>query len=152
MIYDKFENAGLYFGEGSALGKAVRYAEGFDVGQADGRYEIDGDDMYAMVMRYETKTLAESKFEAHRQYIDVQVLLEGEEVMDVSIDEGRKSISEYNGEKDAELWAEAADYCSLVMRPGRFAVLFPDDKHRPSRQLDGKQSVRKIVVKVKINI
>ena len=151
MIYDLLENGGLYFGEGSALGKAVKFACGFDVSQADGRYEIDGDDVYALVMRYDTKPVSEGKFEAHRAYIDVQLLLEGEERMDVSIDGGGESVGGYDREKDAELWAEARDYCSLVMLPGRLAVLWPNDRHRPGCQLDGKKNVRKMVVKVRIN-
>ena len=150
MIYDRLENVRLYFGEGSALGKALSWAQKFDASQGEGRHEIDGDNMYAMVMRYDTKAPSEQKFEAHQKYIDVQLLLEGEEIMDVSIDEGGVSINGYNGEKDAELWMQADNHCSVVLKPGRFAVLYPDDKHRPGCHLDGKKSVRKMVIKVKI--
>lgn len=151
MIYDMFQNVKLYRAHGQTLLQGLAYAAGFDPSQPDGRYEIDGKRLYAMVMSYETKPAEELVFEGHRKYIDVQLLLEGREFMDVSLDTQLEVTMPYSEEKDAALFAAPERFTSVLLEPGVFAVLFPEDLHRPSRRLKDSQQVRKMVIKVHIN-
>ena len=46
-------------------------------------------------------------------------------------------------------WQCGKGYSSVVLRPGRFALLYPQDVHRPARALAGSQKVRKLVLKAR---
>ncbi|MEN8255587.1 MAG: YhcH/YjgK/YiaL family protein [Verrucomicrobiota bacterium] len=150
MIYDIFENAGLYFGDNERLRKALDFAAAFDLSQPDGRYEIDGDNLFANVMSYTTFPAEKLKFEGHEKYIDVQLLLAGEEFMDVSLNKDLEVDSPYSEESDAALFKASKIFSSVLLEPGKFAVVFPDDLHQPGRMVEQSKPVRKMVVKVRV--
>ncbi len=150
MIYDRFEHAAQYFKEGGPLHKAISYAANLDSSMADGKHEIEGDAIYALVMSYETSPAEKCRFEAHRKYIDLQVLFEGEERIDVSLEQNLRTLEEYSEENDVEFFESPTIYTSLVMKPGYFALFYPHDIHRPNCRLHGPGNARKVVVKVEI--
>jgi YhcH/YjgK/YiaL family protein len=140
----------LYCQPGTRLHRALVYAR--DVGRsvADGRTEIDGDRLYASVSTYDTGSREERRFEAHKKYIDVQVVLEGEESIDVSLGKDHPILEAYDEKKEVMFLTPPKEFASLVMKPGHFAVFYPQDVHRPGCNLRDKRRVRKIVVKVQI--
>lgn len=150
MIYDRFENLSLYAQPGTRLHRALVYARDVARDVADGRTDIDDDRLFASVASYETGTRDERRFEAHRKYIDVQVLLEGEESIEVSLDEDRPFVEAYDEARDVMFLKPPVQVASLPMHPGFFAVFFPHDLHRPGCHLVEKRRVRKIVMKVAI--
>jgi YhcH/YjgK/YiaL family protein len=147
MIYDRFENLNLYCQAGSRLHQALVVARDAVPAIADGRMDIDGDRLYASVATYETGSRDERRFEAHRRYIDVQVLLEGEESIDVSLGKDLPILEAYDETRDV-MFLQPPQFASLPMRPGFFAVFYPHDIHRPGCHLKEKRRVRKIVMKV----
>ncbi len=149
MIYDTFEHIENYFPKESPIYKALSFARNFDSSQPDGKYEIEGNDIYALVSSYETGPAEEGRFEAHRKYIDVQILLEGEEKIETCPMAGLKTLVEYSEPKDVLFLETPSDSSSINMRPGHFGVFFPHDIHRPRCNLYGKRHVRKIVIKVR---
>lgn len=149
MIYDVLENSHLYFEKGSRLAKACEFVRSFDLSQPDGRYEIDGENMYATVASYQTKPAEQLKFEAHKKYIDVQALISGCERIDVFLFPERLVVdTPYNEARDITFYKPANGFVPLIMNEGIFAVLYPHDAHRPSCNFDSQANVRKIVVKV----
>jgi YhcH/YjgK/YiaL family protein len=150
MIYDRLENLELYARPGTRLHRALLYARDVARDAADGRTDIDGDRLYASVAAYETKPREECRFEAHRKYIDVQVLLEGEECIDVALDRDLPVLEAYDGPKDVMFLQPPRHVASLPMRPGVFAVFYPHDIHRPGCRLQGEHQVRKIVMKAAV--
>jgi YhcH/YjgK/YiaL family protein len=150
MIYDTLKNFGRYFHSTGSLFRALSFAAAFDPTRPDGRYEIDSDRIFALVSSYETSPAAQNRFEVHRIYADVQVVLEGEEKIEVSPASGIITIGDYDETKDAAILEASGDSAALVMRPGYFAVLYPHEAHRPGSDLHGKSHVRKIVVKVRL--
>ena len=100
MIYDRLENFGKYFHTGSPLFRALSFAVEFDCSRPDGRYEIESEKIYALVSSYETSPASQNRFEIHRKYADVQVVIEGEEKIEVSLSSELKSVSEYSDVKD----------------------------------------------------
>ncbi|MCE5186887.1 MAG: YhcH/YjgK/YiaL family protein [Planctomycetaceae bacterium] len=151
MIYDVFENIGLYCAENELLHKALSFALDFDRVKPDGRYEIDGDNIYALVMTYNTKSAAELKFETHRKYIDIQLLLEGREFCDVTHKFDLDVETDYSEDRDVALYKANGGFSSIMLEPGNFAILYPNDKHRPSRKIEKFEQVRKMVIKVRTN-
>ena len=114
----------------------------------DGRYEIN-EYAYVNIQTYQTKENA--LFEAHKEYIDIQYVIEGEEKIGVAnIDDCTPEIS-YDKEKDIEflnLKTNKSTYYPLTK--GEYMILYPQDAHKPSITLNSKSTVRKAVVKVKI--
>ncbi len=147
MIYDTFENIAWYARPGSRLHDAVVFARDADRSIAEGRHAIDGDRLYALVSTYQTLPRSERRFEAHRRYFDVQVLLEGAEAIDMCLPPAPETIEAYDDGKDILFTRDPQLFVPLAMVPGRFAVLYPQDLHRPGCRLEGDCRVRKIVVK-----
>ena len=149
MIYDKFSNAALYASADTPLGKALDFAANLNPETPDGKIEIDGTNMYAIAMTYDTKPAEDLSFEAHKKYIDVQVLLSGTEDIDVSQDLDDMEVTQpYSDENDAMLYDTPSSWSTIFLAPGSFTVFYPDDAHRPCVG-DG-SSVRKLVVKILI--
>ncbi|QIM69529.1 YhcH/YjgK/YiaL family protein [Basfia succiniciproducens] len=113
-----------------------------------GRYPLKGDKIYVQVLDLETKPKAEYLPEVHRNYLDVQYLHSGTEIMGVSTDLGNNAVAvEYNPERDILYYAEAENEQELHCQPGNFAVFFPEDAHRAAIY-NGSEKIRKIVVKI----
>ena len=115
-----------------------------------GRHEIVPGGAYANVQEYQTKL--ENVFEAHRDYIDVQILVSGEEVIDVAdLADALDCTMEYDKERDCVLYASAAKVRSLDADPSAWFVFFPSDLHRPGMAKDATPSpVRKVVAKIPV--
>jgi biofilm protein TabA len=106
------------------------------------------DGSFALEQAYVPKLRAEGFFESHRRYIDVQVIVAGEELMEVE-DVSRLAVSlAYNPERDLIKYADTAVASVLRMRTGDVAIFFPEDGHMPSLHWRGTDLVRKTVVKV----
>lgn len=119
---------------------------------AEGRIEIDGDRVYALVQSYETKKGGAPTFEAHRRYIDIQYLTDGEEVIGWAPLEKMTVTVPYDAAKDAVLGTAAAgDVTPVLLRAGELAVLYPSDAHAPKQSAGGPAKVAKIVVKVRVD-
>lgn len=82
MIVDKIENTPLYKNLGERIQKSFSYIKQTNLKNLNpGRYDIDGENIFALISEYQTKSEAEGKLEAHKKYIDVQYVIEGEELM-----------------------------------------------------------------------
>jgi biofilm protein TabA len=150
MIYDTLAHAASYAGLHADLDRGLRFLAGSArAGLADGRHEIDGDRLYAMVSSYATRRREDSKFEAHRKYIDIQFLISGRELAFWAPLAGLKPSVEYSEQSDAVLFPHG-DGVPLLLGDSRFAVFFPQDAHMPCCLIDRPETVRKIVVKVRI--
>ena len=117
--------------------------------QPVGRYEIDGDRVYALVQEYDSAAPADKKWEAHRNYLDVQFVAQGQETMYYAPIGTLTQKGDYIPEKDIVYYEEGAG-TALRCLPQTFAVFFPEDLHKPGCQLDGSVKVKKVVVKVKL--
>ncbi len=150
MIVDRFENASIYFNKDSKLYKAVSYAYNFDKTAADGRYEVDGDEIFALYKTYRTDSQSNLKFESHRKYIDIQVMTEGAEYMLHSLEKHPAVMVEYDPAKDVRFYRDPEIYSSSYMKPGYFIIFFPEDLHKPNCMVVNPAVVKKLVVKVKL--
>ena len=154
MIYDLQKNAGLYTSCHPTLAAALQWLTATDLTQlADDRIAIDGDDIYAVTPAYETSADPDRPYEAHQRYGDIQVLASGAESADLLWTPDLNVRQAYDPDKDCVLFDPPADTTagvSVPLVPGRFAVFFPDDIHRPGMALGAPQHVRKVVVKFRV--
>jgi len=115
-----------------------------------GRTDIEGDDVYVMMSEGETKPPEQVKFEAHRRYIDIQLVVRGQEAIGVAPVTALTTVEPYDPARDIEFFAVPREAAALELRAGDFAVFAPADGHRPSLHLDGPHVSRKAVVKVSV--
>ena len=112
--------------------------------------EIKRGDVRFLCQKYATKDAAEKKLEVHRKFIDIQFLVSGKEkVFFGDISDFAVKVP-YNAEKDAEfLDGNLQDF--TLLRPGEFAVFFPEDAHKPGCKAgESAGEVEKVVVKVPV--
>lgn len=117
-----------------------------------GRYEI-ADGVYAMVQEYTSKELGAGRFENHHLYADIQMVIEGREMMYSTTDAAVAGEGcGYDAEGDIEFFGGYASGASSVfMEPGRVCMLYPGDFHMPGMAWGSPAPVRKLVVKVKVS-
>jgi YhcH/YjgK/YiaL family protein len=149
MILDKIENSSKYFPLEAGFEKGFKYLTETDMANlTDGRYDIDGDNVFVLISSYDTKNPAEKLPEAHRKYADIQYMISGCEKIGYANLEAQKITKEYNEEKDIIFYDEISFY--IKMDEGKFALFLPDDIHMPGI-VDGEvKKVKKAVVKVKL--
>ena len=115
-----------------------------------GRYELDGDDCFYTVHKYETNDTLDAKFETHEKYIDVQIILSGEEEIRFQTLDKLTALTEYDTQKDIAFWKMTDEYDSVRFETGELTVIFPQEPHAPSLDTEnGKSSVVKLVAKVR---
>jgi YhcH/YjgK/YiaL family protein len=149
---NKREFAVSYFKNKERWDKAFTFLKSNDLMKLEiKRYEIDGDNAYAPVSEYMTKEPEAAKFEAHRKYIDIQYIIDGEEQMGLAPLSKQKTIlTPYDATKDVE-FSTVTDSSLYVATPNNFFIFFPSDVHRPSVKVTESSHVKKIVVKVKVD-
>ena len=118
-------------------------------GAAVGKYDLENG-VYVSVQEYTTKARSEAKYEAHKKFIDIQMILSGKELIAVSPIEKMTISDEYNEEKDFMLFHHNDECTDYVLEAGDFLILYPQDVHMPGVCVNEKSPVRKIVVKVPV--
>jgi YhcH/YjgK/YiaL family protein len=148
MIIDRLKNASLYFGMSEGIETAFSYLQSSDMSNVkSGRYEIDGSNIYAVVQKYETKHREDGLWEAHRQYIDVQYIIKGIELIGYANIENLE-MEEYDDVKDRLTLKGDGDF--FVVRAGTFVIFTPQDAHMPGLTVNTPRIIEKIVLKVKV--
>ena len=113
----------------------------------DGRYELKRG--FFKVQRGETKPLSEGTFESHQKYIDVQILLDGQEEMAwMELDDLTEAIP-YDKEKDAAKWEGERTHHMLITRD-MFYIAYPHDGHKAVSHVDEKNTFTKIILKLPV--
>ena len=148
MILDTLGNAARYKALHRGFAGAFEFLEKTDLrALAEGRHPIDGDRMFAMMVRSRRKGKAGYVLEAHRRYIDIQFSLSGMDTIGWrSLRDCRKLKQAFDGKVDYLLYADKpATWFDLP--PGSFAIFFPGDAHAP---MCGTGNLCKVVVKVAV--
>ncbi|MBI5178274.1 MAG: YhcH/YjgK/YiaL family protein [Nitrospinae bacterium] len=149
MILDSLENGSRYFPARSAMRAGLDFINKARAeNPPDGRYDLDGENLYAIIQSYATAPVAEKLPESHRKYADIQSLLSGEEAIGWHPVEKLEVDTPYSEEKDIMFYRNAHGETLLLLVPGLFAVFYPHDAHKPGCSIDAPRDVRKIVVKV----
>jgi len=151
MIVDRIENAGLYKPLHKGFEKAFTVlAEPGLAKKPDGRYSLDADDVYYIVQHYTTKPMAQGRFESHRKYIEIQVLLAGQELLAYSPTAGLEVVEPYSEQKDIMFYRVGTIIAQTKLEPGLFCLLYPHDAHLPSCQVTCPAPVHKVVFKIRL--
>ena len=136
MIKDSINNAETYYKISENVKKGFEWIKNNDLPNLpDGRYEIS-DKIYANLQSYMTKD--DAPYEAHRDYIDIQYMVKGEEISGFTDYSNCSTTEQYNNIKE--------EFCKIT--EGEFFVFFPHDAHKPAIKVDKNKNVKKVIVKV----
>lgn len=130
------------------LGECFAYAREHDLRTFPaGIHEIDGKRLFVNIVEYTTTTPEERFWEAHREYLDIHILLDGEEQIDVAFVESMKQGT-YVPEDDF-LPMEGKKSGCVVLHKGDFLICYPHDAHRTAVMADQPSIVKKAIFKLK---
>lgn len=148
MIYDQLNQAERYLPLHPGFPAAFAFLKRADLAElVDGRYEIDGERVYALVQRKPGRKPSETHLEAHRRYIDIQYVVGGMDTMGWrSTPDCQQIDTPYNESKDVILYGDDPA-AWIATAPGAFALFFPADAHMP---LIGEGMLHKVVIKVAV--
>ena len=114
----------------------------------NGRHTIDGDNVYAIVSEAPSKDYDKTAFESHKNYIDLQYVITGEENM------GRTPVESLTIDKAYNERADIAYYTGdgkiYMVAQNSFLLFFPGEAHRPNITPGGNKVVKKVVIKIRV--
>ena len=147
MILDALKNKEQYVSLHPRFKTVFDFIDTHDLATMEcGRHDIDGDNIFVMVQELDLRPNEEARLELHRKYIDIQLLLRGdEEVFGWSEKKDcLTAVADFDAEKDIQLFTDVPQ-CFYTVREGQFSILFPEDGHAP---MLGKGKVKKCIFKI----
>ena len=151
MIKDNIKNAKNYFDLSERVKLGLKYLADTDFSTVkNAKYEISGNEVFAIVQDYLSKPITEGQFEAHKKYIDIQYIEKGEEQIGVARIENFSELTPYDEHKDIVFLENNPNYMPefVIIKEKEFLVLYPNDAHKPSIATELPSYVKKIVVKI----
>lgn len=156
MIVEQLANWRDLF-SGPVWERSFQALEALDSGAPEGRVDLQGEDggeLNLRVMEYATRPVDSCVLEAHREFLDIHVVLRGAERIDWFPVSALKVKAAYDDGRDVVFFDRPVEApASVTLRPGMFAVMFPGDAHMPQMIVDGEPApLRKAVVKIRARL
>lgn len=117
-----------------------------------GRYTLQGENIFMNVMQFTTQSPEHKKAELHQQYIDIQMLLSGEERILFGMTDSARHCEEMHIEDDYQLCSQIADEQAMVLKPGKFVIFMPGEPHKPGCVVQAPMDIKKVVIKVRASL
>lgn len=131
--------------------RCIEFMKEYNLTQLPLGKHIINDDVYVSVEEYDTVESNEKKYESHREYIDLQYVIHGTEIIEVSDVTNLRKATVYDKEKDIIFYENTIFENKVeivVLKAGDFVVLYPEDGHKPGIKCDNRQHVKKAVFKI----
>ncbi|OCG08012.1 toxin-antitoxin biofilm protein TabA [Gilliamella sp. wkB178] len=118
-----------------------------------GRYEIDGNKIFFMVSDSTSRHIHEANPEYHNKYIDVQIILAGEEGMAIStLPPHTKMLDDKLADNDIAFIETPSEETMFVLHANDFIVFLPHEVHKPLCAIGNKiTTIRKVVIKIALD-
>lgn len=147
MVVDTLENLDKYASLNPLFAQAIEFLQSHHLQSMEiGKTELKGKDLLVNIAQTQPKTKEEAKLETHREFIDIQIPLSGVEVIGyTAATDCIPADAPYSVEKDITFFEGLAE-TYITVKPGMFAIFFPQDGHAPGITPDG---VKKVIVKIK---
>lgn len=148
MILDELKNTNFYQRLHPSFEKAFTFLLTQDLHSLPvGRIDLEDEDFYVLIQKYQTKLSNQGVWEAHQRYIDIQFMLLGSERIGISSCSKMK-LGDYSPETDFQAMSGKGQ--QIILQAGFFVVLFPQDAHMPCLAVKEPSTVRKIVLKIRM--
>ena len=149
MIFGNIENQKEYDFLEDKIKECFTYNKEKDLMSFDnGRYDIKDDELFVNIVEYET-TKPENRFwEAHKDYLDLHLILDGKEQIDLNFLKNM-TLGDYIKEEDYQK-IEGDKNSSVTLSQGDFLICYPNDGHMTAIAVDKPQKIKKAIFKIKI--
>lgn len=145
MIVDTLSNYGKYITLHKDFKSVFDYINTHNLKDLEcGRYELRGNEVFFNLQEYETKPI--QKLEAHKKYIDIQVVISGEEYMGYTNIENTTISEDYNEERDVLFLNGNVD--KIKANNKTFLIFYPEDAHMPALSINEPKFVKKAIFKI----
>ena len=150
MIFGNIKNLNEYTFLTETVKECFSYAKEQKLVEFEnGKHEIDGERLFVNIVEYTTKNPEERFWEAHKRYLDVHLMLDGEEQIDLN----------FLSNMDVKEFVEADDFVpmdgeknsSVILRNGDFLICYPQDGHRTAVMVSEPKTIKKAIFKVLIS-
>lgn len=133
------------------IDEAIKYLNSLNISINDaGRKVKVSNNFYYSVQYYDTRSPELCELESHRNYVDIQIMISGQECMELA-DIARLSVKrQYDEENDIILWNLPDKSSKTILSEGDYIVLYPEMAHRGAMQYKKSEKVLKIVGKIRI--
>lgn len=150
MIYGELRELKFYKGISKNLDKAIECIESGAYKTApEGKNIIDGDNVFFNCQNVKTQPVEERFFEGHKKYIDIQIVINGEEKIGYSTRSNVVRTTPWNRETDFEKYEGSVDHL-FELNGDTFIILFPEEPHMPLiHGENGPMEIKKVVFKIK---
>lgn len=148
MIIDTLENLGKYVALNPLFADVVDFLEKNDLNVLEqGKHLIKDKDLFVNIQAAKGRTKEAATLETHRNMIDIQIPLDGDETFGYTPLADLPSSFEYNAEKDITKYGDTTAQTYLTLKPGQMGIFFPQDGHAPC--ITEKAEIKKAIFKVK---
>jgi biofilm protein TabA len=146
MIFSTLANANRYDALHPLFARAFAYLRDTNLlALAIGTHQIIADTLFVIVEVADGRTRADAYLEAHHQYIDIQLVLDGVDEMGWKpVGDCHQPLDNYSAARDIQFFGDAPS-AWITVPTQHFCIFFPEDAHAP---LVGKGQIHKVIVKV----
>ena len=133
------------------IAEALEVIEAIDYEKMELGKHVVNDDFYFLVQEYDSKDPAVARHEAHKNYVDIQYVVEGKEAIDIAPMMFMEVDEPYDADRDVVFFKEPKQATRFVLTDGGYAILYPEDSHKPGLRVgETPVKMKKIVGKVRI--
>lgn len=152
MIKNSLKYTKYYYNLSERIKKGLIFLENTDLNKlSNGKYDIEDNEIYVNIQDYNTKPEKQGKWEAHREYIDIQYVIKGSEKIGVGEIQNFGTTEPYSKDRDVEFLTTSKHTDFVTLNENDFVILYPQDVHMPQISCSSKPDyVKKAVVKVKL--
>ena len=148
MIIDRLENLSKYAALNPLFADVIEFLKGHDLQTLEpGKYPIKDKDAFLNLQLAKGRSLETAFLETHIEMIDIQIPISGEETFGYTPLCDLPAF-EYNAEKDITKYGDTKAQTYFTVKPGQFAIFFPQDGHAPC--ITEAPEIKKAIFKVKI--
>ena len=150
MIADKISNLGTYPELAKYEADILGFLEKMNDDLPDGRYDLRGDELFALVQRYETRPEEGARMESHKLYADLQYIHKGREWIYVDFADELTVYEDRTPGADILFYEVRPNKGGNLLTSGMFGYYAPQDAHMPCIMVDGPEKGEKVVFKIRV--
>lgn len=154
MVIDTLQHAETYMRLGKGIETTLRFFQTYQDDGADlpAKTILDGENIFVNGVCYTSEEKPQGQLEAHKKYIDVMYVVEGEERFFYKpFAQVSRITMPYSAEKECALAEIDAGAAQVRFSAGQFLIFFPQDAHLAALLWDKPCKVRKFIAKVAID-
>lgn len=148
LITDKIKNSDTYAACNSLFSEIFEKLKTLTPNDAGKKFVIEEGVAWISISSLENAPQGVRKFEAHKKFIDIHFVLEGEETFVFANTDELTPETEYNEEEDYLLLN--GEGTKLTLRAGEFCIVYPQDAHIPTLEKLSEGNLVRGVAKIKL--